>query len=62
MNEVVVTIGILSDILVTADTIVGIVLVKGFGSVIATGLVIREVGIPNEFSPYFKPFFILVIW
>ena len=58
MNDVVITEGVSSSVLATTSTVVDVVLIEGVGSVVATGLVIRETCIQIELTPCFKPFFL----
>jgi len=56
MNDVVIIVGVPSSVLATVGIVVDIVPIKGVSSVVATWLVIREINILNEPSPYLESF------
>ena len=51
MNEVVIIIGVLPGNEATIDTTTKLLPIEGLANVVAIGHVIKDVGIPNVFSP-----------
>jgi len=62
MNDLIITMGVFSSVLITTSIVVDVVPIEGVSSVVATRLVIKEICILDELSPHFEPFFFLVCW
>ena len=56
MNDLIITMGVFSSVLITTSIVVDVVPIEGVSSVVATRLVIKEICILDELSPHFESF------